>query len=113
MKIEFERIVVTRLSRLEAARLLVDPKEFQSLLRQSLDLDEEAGRVIEGAAVVRALPAGAINRSSSSPRVKKIMRKFRQGSRRLPCPHCEKTFKPGGLNIHLALMHGASAKGAA
>ncbi len=114
MDIQEETILVVRLTRLEAARTLVAPNNFQTLLRARLStMTEREAEPIEGepAAAVPALTAGGncdktkVDAERPSPTVQKAMRKFNQAIKRTACPHGCGKFKR--LGVHMAKTHKA------
>jgi len=73
MEIRTETVYVARMTRLEAARTLVDPKELLQALRARLSSNGSEDEIIEGQAVTRALPAGE---TKPSTHVKRAMKKL-------------------------------------
>jgi len=111
MEIQTETIYVARMTRLEAARTLVDPKELLMALRARLSGNGSDGDadVVDGEVAVRALPAGKPRRSAH---VRRAMKKLGNG-KRVKCPHCDNKFLPRGLNKHIGNAHpGAAREGA-
>ena len=106
MEIQTETIYVARMTRLEAARTLVDPKEFLQALRARLSSNGSEDEIIEGQAVTRALPAGKPRRSAH---VRRAMKKLGNG-KRVKCPHCDNKFLPRGLNKHIGNAHPDAAR---
>ena len=101
---EIETLYVLKLTRLEAARALCDPKELQVALRGILSPADETGepkpelpRNGHGAQSKALLPGALL------PTTKKLMRKFKKQGQRKPCPHCGKAFKR--LGLHLVKAH--------
>jgi len=86
MEIRTETVYVARMTRLEAARTLVDPKELLQALRARLGSNGSEDEIIEGQAVTRALPAGKPRRSAH---VRRAMKKLGNG-KRVKCPHCDR-----------------------
>jgi len=107
MEIRTETVYVARMTRLEAARTLVDPKELLQALRARLGSNGSEDEIIEGQAVTRALPAGE---TKPSTHVKRAMKKLGKASKRVACPHCDNKFLPRGLNKHIGNAHPDAAR---
>lgn len=101
---QIETFYVLRLTRLESARMLVDPKEAQTAIRALLQPGDETEQTEMRAALSgnghrpRALPA-------PSTATKKAMRKLIAGSKRVACPECGERFLARGINSHIARKH--------
>ena len=103
---QIETFYVLRLTRLEAVRVLVEPKaveEAQNAIRNLLQPGDEA----EQAPTIGALLGSGNDKRRMLPApsatVKKAMRKMRAALKRKPCPHCGKPFKR--LGLHLVKAH--------
>jgi hypothetical protein len=107
MEVQTESIYVVRMTRLDAAKVLVSPRELQEMLRGRLQTDAEAAeaQMIDGQTVTPRLPAGRDGRSKGEdlPATRRAMRKYRATARRSSCPHCGKAFKR--LGLHLVKAH--------
>jgi len=109
MEVQTEISYVVRMSRLDAAKTLVDPNELQMRLRACLG---DSVSVIEGATVTPALTDGGNGHATNSqdkptPFVKRAMLKLKKSAKKTYCPICNKSYK--GIGVHNAMRHGKKA----
>jgi len=100
---QIETFYLLRMTRYEAAKMLVTPEEAQAAVRGLLAPGDEA----EQAPTIGALLGSGNDKRRMLPApsatVKKAMRKMRAALKRKPCPHCGKPFKR--LGLHLVKAH--------
>ena len=99
---QIETFYLLRMTRYEAAKMLVTPEEAQAAVRGLLSPDETGGAVESPAALPKperkALPA-------PGPATRKALRKLRAVTKRVACPECGERFPARGINIHIARKH--------
>ncbi len=104
--VEHIPVYVVKMTRLEAARNLVDPRELQSQLRALLDPDGNGAepRVIEGKGIPLALPSGQ-ERQPKRRKHRKLKAAKRQRGEKVQCPYCERRIADFRMNTHIAAKH--------
>lgn len=103
---EIEAKYVVKMTRLEAARFLVDPKEVQAEVRTLLRPGDDPEIVTPAKELPKSRTLALAPRSSHSlPSTRKAMRKLRHDARRVACPQCGKMLYRRGLNVHIARKH--------
>lgn len=102
---EIETKYVVRLSRLEAARFLVDPKDVQGKLLDLLQPGNEKTEALSEGPVPTRLRITAPKPSDHLPATRRAMRRLRQVTQRVSCPHCGARCAKRGLGVHIARKH--------
>lgn len=103
---EIETKYVVKLTRLEAARFLVDPKEVQAEVRTLLRPGDDPEIVTPAKELPKPRALAIASRASHSlPSTRKAMRQLRHDGRRVACPQCGKMMYRRGLNVHIARKH--------
>lgn len=103
---EIETKYVVKLTRLEAARFLVDPKEVQAEVRTLLRPGDDPETVTPAKELPKPRTLALASRSSHElPSTRKAMRKLRHDARCVSCPQCGRMMYRRGLNVHIARAH--------
>ncbi len=112
-QVEMNPVYVLRLTRLEAAKLLVDPKEAQVAVRAMLSPDGGPEKIVQAITAVangdnvprvKALPAGPVKRPA--PRV--VPRNKHTGPKpgvKAQCKYCARQIAPWRMSTHVAGAH--------